>query len=329
MPGSSSQGIFLSYRREDAAPYARLLQHELRERFPDAQVFMDLDSIEPGVPFAKAIRGALESSAVLVALIGRQWLTMADGEGHRRLDNPGDFVRLEVQTALERGVRVIPVLVDGVQALRQQELPLGLQELAELQALELSYIRYDYDAGRLLDLIQRVLDTAAEEPPIKPQQLQVDELLQSLLENPPASQDNEMLLIDSRQLPPANRLLTAEISLLDERDLGRYFKAIWSRLGWMLRLAENIESQNETWAEDSYTGMKELKERAESWGGSALTEALGVWLSTNRGLRNQGWGTYNTWSEKSGEDRREQLKKAQYLLIRLEEELGRHHVTRN
>ena len=69
MPGSSSGGIFLSYRREDAAPYARLLQYQLRERFPDARVFMDLDSIEAGLDFAEVIRDAVDSSAVLVVLI--------------------------------------------------------------------------------------------------------------------------------------------------------------------------------------------------------------------------------------------------------------------
>ena len=160
MPGSSSQGIFLSYRREDAAPYARLLQFQLRERFPGVQVFMDLDSIEAGLPFAKVIRDAVDTCTVLVALIGRQWVTIADEEGNRRLDNPRDYVRLEVQTALERGVRVIPVLVDGARPPREQQLPAGLQELAGLNALELSYGRYEYDAGRLLDQIQRVLAVA-------------------------------------------------------------------------------------------------------------------------------------------------------------------------
>jgi TIR domain len=157
VPGSPAQGIFLSYRREDAAPYARLLQFQLREHFPDAQVFMDLDSIEAGLPFAEVIRDAVDSCAVLVALIGRQWVTLADEEGRRRLDDPDDLVRFEVQTALERGVRVIPVLVDGAMPLRAQQLPPGLQRLAGLNALELSYGRYEYDAGRLLDLIQRVL----------------------------------------------------------------------------------------------------------------------------------------------------------------------------
>jgi hypothetical protein len=122
---------------------------------------MDLDSIEAGQPFAQVIRDALNSCAALVALIGRQWMMLADEEGQRRLDNPDDFVRLEVQTALERGVRVIPVLVDGASPPRQQQLPSGLQELAELNALELSYGRYDYDAGRLFERVQRVLAEAA------------------------------------------------------------------------------------------------------------------------------------------------------------------------
>jgi hypothetical protein len=77
----SSRGIFLSYRRQDAAPYARLLKFQLRERFPDTRVFMDLDSIEAGQDFAEVIREAVDSCAVLVALIGRQWATLADEQG--------------------------------------------------------------------------------------------------------------------------------------------------------------------------------------------------------------------------------------------------------
>lgn len=164
VPGLSSQGIFLSYRREDAAPYARLLQYFFSDRIPDVHVFMDLDSIEAGVDFAEAIREAIDSCAVLVALIGRQWATLADEEGHRRIDNPDDFVRFEVQAALERGVRLIPVLVDGARPLRQQQLPSELQKLARLNALELSYSRYQYDADRLLDLIRRVLAPVGERP---------------------------------------------------------------------------------------------------------------------------------------------------------------------
>jgi hypothetical protein len=134
-----------------------LLQGQLRERFPDVRVFLDLDSVEAGLDFAEVIREAIDSCAVLVASIGRQWVTVADEQGHPRLHNPDDFVRFEVQAALEHGVRVIPVLVDGAKQLRQEQLPAELHKLARLNALELSYGRYEYDAGRLLDLIQRVL----------------------------------------------------------------------------------------------------------------------------------------------------------------------------
>ena len=160
MPALSSRGIFLSYRREDAAPYARLLQFQLRERLPNVPVFMDLDSIEPGLDFAQVIRQAVESCALLVVLIGRQWMTLVDEEGRRRLDNPDDYVRFEVQTALERDIRVVPVLVDGARPLQQQQLPVDLTKLARLNALELSYGRYEYDADRLIHLIERVLDAS-------------------------------------------------------------------------------------------------------------------------------------------------------------------------
>jgi hypothetical protein len=97
---------------------------------------------------------------VLAALIGRQWATLTDREGQRRIDDPDDLVRFEVQAALERGVWVIPVLVDGAEPLRRQQLPAELHKLARLNALELSYGCYEYDAGRLLDFIQRVLAAA-------------------------------------------------------------------------------------------------------------------------------------------------------------------------
>jgi hypothetical protein len=95
---TSEAGIFLSYRREDAAPYARLLQFHSAERFPTTRVFLDLDSIEAGLDFAEVIRNALNSTALLVALIGRQWTSSVDEEGRRRLDNPGDYVRYEINS---------------------------------------------------------------------------------------------------------------------------------------------------------------------------------------------------------------------------------------
>jgi hypothetical protein len=130
--GIMGQGIFLSYRQQDTGPYARLLKFQVGERLPKAHLFMDVDAIELGMDFAEVIREAVDSCAVMVALIGRQWATIADPQGNRRLDSPNDFVRFEVQTALEHGVRVIPVLVDGATPLRPEQLPPELQQLARL-----------------------------------------------------------------------------------------------------------------------------------------------------------------------------------------------------
>jgi TIR domain len=160
LPSLSPRGIFLSYRRQETAPHARMLKEKFSGRFPDTQVFMDLDSIEAGRDFAEVIAQAVRSCAVLVALIGPQWATITDEQGHRRLDAPHDYVRFEVRTALERDVRVIPVLVDGARPLRQEQLPKRLRKLARLNAHTLSLDHYEYDATRLLDLIQRVLAEA-------------------------------------------------------------------------------------------------------------------------------------------------------------------------
>ena len=181
MPDDSPHGIFLSYRREDTMPYARFLQVQLRERFPDEDVFMDLDSIEGGLDFAEVIEEKVDSCTVLVALIGRQWATLADDEGNRRLDDPDDFVRFEVQTALERGVRVIPVLVDGARPLRRKDLPAELHKLARLNALEWSSRRYQYDADQLLDLIHKVLAEVSEREQSEREQVEVINTLQEQL----------------------------------------------------------------------------------------------------------------------------------------------------
>jgi len=128
---------------------------------PDARLFVDVDSIETGEDFAEAIYEAIDSCRVLVVLIGPKWATLLDEEGRRRLDDPGDYVRFEVRVALQRGILVIPVLVDGAKPLRHQQLPSDLRQLARLNALELSHTRYDYDVTRLVELIQGTLASAS------------------------------------------------------------------------------------------------------------------------------------------------------------------------
>src|SRR5207247_608008 len=100
--------IFINYRREDAAGHAGRLYDALASRFGDENIFMDVDKLEPGVDFKEAISNAVGSCDVFVALIGKSWLSLQDQRGRRRLDQPGDYVRLEIDAALGRDVRVIP-----------------------------------------------------------------------------------------------------------------------------------------------------------------------------------------------------------------------------
>ena len=147
--------IFISYRHEDSAyPAAWLFEH-LVQKFGPARIFKDVDSIEPGDDFIEAIEHAVGSCSVLLAMIGRGWLQAADESG-RRLDDPADFVRVEIETALSRGIRVVPVLVDGAQMPRREQLPPSLSKLTARQALSLSHARFAAD----LDPLMRVLDKA-------------------------------------------------------------------------------------------------------------------------------------------------------------------------
>ncbi|HEU4529047.1 MAG TPA: toll/interleukin-1 receptor domain-containing protein [Actinomycetota bacterium] len=156
-PPAASGGIFISYRRAETAYPAGWLFDRLTEEFGEGQIFKDVDSIELGDDFVDVIRAAVASTDVLLALIGDQWLTITDDEGRRRLDDPEDFVRLEIEAALARDVRVIPILVEGASMPDEEELPPTLAPLARRQALDLSPSRFDFDTGRLVSVLRRTL----------------------------------------------------------------------------------------------------------------------------------------------------------------------------
>ncbi|HEY6320333.1 MAG TPA: toll/interleukin-1 receptor domain-containing protein [Thermoanaerobaculia bacterium] len=151
-----SSKIFVNYRREDSAGHAGRLFDRLSARFP-ARVFMDIDNLEPGVDFVEVIETAVGSCEVLIVVIGNEWLSVKDAAGRRRLDDPADYVRLEIATALQRQVRVIPVLVQRASMPRAEELPPDLVKLARRNAIELSDARWAYDVDRLIRTIEEVL----------------------------------------------------------------------------------------------------------------------------------------------------------------------------
>jgi hypothetical protein len=159
-----TSSIFISYRREDAPAYAGRLYDQLAEHFGDQNVFMDVDTIEPGADFVQRIEDAVGSASALLVVIGRGWADAKDESGRRRLDDPQDFVRLEVSSALQRDVRVIPVLVGGAEMPESEKLPAALASLSRRNALVVSDLDWRAGMARLL----AVLEPPGTRPPPPP-----------------------------------------------------------------------------------------------------------------------------------------------------------------
>jgi hypothetical protein len=148
--------IFISYRRDDSAGWAGRLYDRLNIHFTSKQIFMDVD-LDAGIDFVEAIAESVGSCDVLIAVVGKRWLIATDEDGSLRLENPNDFVRTEIATALKRGIRVIPVLVDGASMPRPNELPDELRCLARRNALEVTHSGFNSDSEKLISAIKRVL----------------------------------------------------------------------------------------------------------------------------------------------------------------------------
>jgi hypothetical protein len=147
------KSIFVSYRRDDAPASAGRLHDSLSALVGEQRVFMDVASIRPGVDFVATLEDALDETGALIAVIGVRWLDADQPDGRRRLDNPTDFVRLEIEGALARGITVIPVLVDGALMPRPEDLPPALTELVRRQSFDLSHAQWKRDVKELLTAI--------------------------------------------------------------------------------------------------------------------------------------------------------------------------------
>jgi TIR domain len=154
----SKSGVFISYRRDDKRDFARGLYERLARHLGEQQIFMDVDSIDLGVDFTEVVNQRLAQCSVMLVVIGTNWLDCVDSGGRRRLDNPDDLVRLEVETALARpGVRVIPILVDGARAPESTGLPESLRPLARRNALIMTHENFGADFGRLFTVVQKIV----------------------------------------------------------------------------------------------------------------------------------------------------------------------------
>src|SRR5262249_39650366 len=155
--------IFINYRRDDSRADSGRLYDRLVSRFP-GKVFRDVASLEPGVEWHEAIVRVLGQADACIVVVGKDWLTIVDASGRRRLDNPPHTVRQELAVALERKMRVFPVLVGGARMPDEQELPADIQALCRRNALEITEQDWDEDFDKLV----RALETSLGMPSRRP-----------------------------------------------------------------------------------------------------------------------------------------------------------------
>ena len=149
--------IFINYRRDDSIGMAGRLHDRLAQTFGRDKLFMDVDHIPVGVDFVAHLNSQLAGCDVILVVIGPNWLDAKDESGGRRLDNPDDFVAIEIAAALARDIQVIPVLVDGARMPKASELPDSLKPLARRQAVEVRHAHFGHDAEALVARMREAL----------------------------------------------------------------------------------------------------------------------------------------------------------------------------
>ena len=142
--------VFISYRRGDSAGYAGRVRDRLERELGCELLFMDVDAIPLGMNFSKVLHEEVAKCGVLLAVIGPTWSDARDEYGNRRLDDPNDFVRVEIAAALQRNIPVIPILIDGARIPKAIELPDDLKELALRNGLEIHHASFQDDMDRLI-----------------------------------------------------------------------------------------------------------------------------------------------------------------------------------
>src|SRR5215813_4855936 len=152
--------IFINYRRGDDPGNTGRLFDRLQEAFRPEQLFMDVDNIAPGLDFVHVLEQQVGQCDALLAVIGPRWLDALDHQGNRRLDNPDDFVRIEIESALSQGKRVIPVLVGDARMPRPDELPETMRPFVRRHAVRLTHERFGADTQVLVKALQQALEEA-------------------------------------------------------------------------------------------------------------------------------------------------------------------------
>jgi hypothetical protein len=149
-------GVFISYRREESAFAARLIADRVADRLGRENVFLDVDDIPLGVDWLDVLSEKVGACDALIAVVGRNWVSGVEN---------GEFIRFEIESALQRNVPVIPVLVDGATMPQADELPDAIKKLARRQGIEISHNHFDSDAERLTnELVAHREETSRSQP---------------------------------------------------------------------------------------------------------------------------------------------------------------------
>jgi hypothetical protein len=152
--------VFISYRRADSAGYSGRVMDRLDRELGRDLVFMDVDAIPLGTNFSKVLHEEVAKCGVLLAVIGPNWLDARDEHGNRRLDNPNDFVRIEIAAALQRNIPVIPILLEGARIPKTTQLPEDLKELALRNGMDIRHASFQDDMNRLIRGLKGQADQA-------------------------------------------------------------------------------------------------------------------------------------------------------------------------
>jgi pterin-4a-carbinolamine dehydratase len=145
---------FISYRRDDEGPSARFIKAELERYFGTDQIFMDVDNIRGGENWKNTIDENLENATILIAVIGRNWLQIHDEFFRRRIDGENDWVRREIEFAIEKKITLIPFLI-GSKMPKEEALPDSLKKLAEMNFLSLSVEDWRSDIAKLFNILKK------------------------------------------------------------------------------------------------------------------------------------------------------------------------------
>lgn len=161
-------GIFISYRRDDSGGYAGRLRDGLLQRYGEDFIFLDTaNKMPPGVDYTHFVIQTVESSDVLLAIIGREWLSITDKDGRRRIDDPKDLLRVEITAALDKKLLVIPVTVDGAEIPKVEDLPDPLKPLAGNQQWQMRNNGWDEDLKKLCSWLDGLKPDGAPKEPLR------------------------------------------------------------------------------------------------------------------------------------------------------------------